>query len=176
MTMLKKLLEWAKKVREYKKKTENDIKVKRREVEDQFAERCRNWCDTHYAVLEEIFAHDSFSFTVISVVGWRLVSLKVTQLAESYRFTLSTGVEVEMSERGSVSHPYFVRDHLYNMNSSGCIWVRVLTGKDLAITKAALSKMTDEWFNTAIERELKKVVSNEERNTRKLRKEYGLAP
>ena len=174
--MFKKLIEWANKVREYKKMTDKDIKDKRKEVEDQFAERCRNWCDKHYAVLAEIFAYDSSSLTAISVVGWRLVSLKVTKIAGSYRFELSTGVEVEMSERGSVSHPHFVRDHFYNMDSSGCIWVRVLNGKDLAITKAALTKMTDEWFETAIERALKKVVAKEERNTKKLRKEYGLTP
>ena len=127
MTMFKQLLEWAKKVREYKKMTTKDIKDKTKEVEDQFAERCRNWCDKYYAVLEEIFAYDSFSFTATSVVAWRLVSLTVTNLADSYRFELSSGVKVEMRERGSASHPNFVHDHFYKMDSSGCIWVRVLT-------------------------------------------------
>lgn len=174
--MLKKLLDWAKTVQTYKKMTDKDIKDKRKEVEDKFAEKCRNWCDKHYAVLEKIFDYDSSSFTARSVAAWRIFSLKVAKIDASYRFTLSTSVEVEMSERGSVSHPHFVRDYFYNMDSSGCIWVSVLTGTDIIITEAALAKMTDEWFETAIEHALKKVVSKEERKIKKLRKEYGLTP
>ena len=174
--MLKKLIDWAKKVHEYKKMTDKDIMDKRKEVEEKFTEMLRNWCDKHYAVLEEIFAYDTSSFTAMSVAAWRIISLKVAKIDASYRFTLSTGVEVEMRERGSVSHPQFVRDYCYNMDSSGCIWVRVLTGTDIIITEAALAKMTDEWFETAIEHALKKVVSKEERKIKKLRKEYGLTP
>ena len=174
--MLKKLLDWAKKVHEYKTMTDKDIADKRKKVEDKFAERCRNWCDKHHAVLEEIFAYGSYSFTAMSVAAWRIFSLKVAKINTSYRFTLSTGVEVEMSVRGSVSHPQFARDYCYNMDSSGCVWVRVLSGTEIILTEAALAKMTNEWFETALERVLKKVVTKVERKTKKLRKEYGLVP
>ena len=70
--MLKKLLDWAKKVHEYKTMTDKGIADKRKKVEDKFAERCRNWCDKHHAVLEEIFAYGSYSFTATSVAAWRI--------------------------------------------------------------------------------------------------------
>lgn len=166
--MFEQLIELSRRVRAERDTIKNDVKNakiskqlsqqdRQAQLMNTFVETCRRWMCQYHDVINEVFVHTgSVCLFLNNAFSLRLEFLTIKKTVDGAQFELMDIWGPSCIVTGDSSH--------------ACTVVRK-TGLDAIDIKQLLPKLTDRWFEKAIEKELKRLIRTCERGTKKLRKE-----
>lgn len=159
--MFEQLIELSRRVRAERDEIKSGVnKVKQNRqarLTDTYAETCRRWMCQYHDVINEVFNHTgSVCLFLSNVFSLRIEFLTIKKTMDGAQFELMDIWGPSCTVTGDSSHV--------------CTIGRKID-LDAIYIKQLLPKLTDRWFEKAIEKELKRLIRKCERGTKKLRKE-----
>lgn len=159
--MFEQLIELSRRVRAERDKIKSGVnnakQARQDQLTDTYAEICRRWMCHYHDAINEVFNHTgSVCLFLSNVFSLRLEFLTIKKTTDGAQFDLLAVWGPSCTVTGDSSHV--------------CTIGRKID-LDAIYIEQMLPKLTDKWFEKAIEKELKRLIRKCERGTKKLRKE-----
>ena len=168
--MLEQLIELSRRVRAELDTIKRDVKnaklskqlsqqARQAQLTDAYAETCRRWMCQYNDAINEVFDHTGSVCLFLGNVFFalRLEFLILKKTTDGVRFDLIDIWGPSCTVTGDSSH--------------ACKIERKIDLDAIIYIEQMLPRLTDKWFEKAIEKELKRLIRKCERGTKKLRKE-----
>lgn len=164
--MFEQLIELSRRVRAERDTIQRGVnnakQARQDQLTDTYAKICRRWMCQYHDVINEVFNHTgSVCLFLNHVFSLRLEFLTIKKTMDGAQFDLLAVWGPSCTVTGDSSHV--------------CTIGRKIDF-DAIYIEQMLPKLTDKWFEKAIEKELKRLIRKCERGTKKLRKELKQYP